>query len=251
MVELDGCLEQASIGADELDRPSVAPGEGVAARRRRVQQSEPHELVGDVEIRAARAVHDELVAESARVPALGVFTLAVGGEARVLHDDRHVVDAVFVRQAECLLGVVLEDEHAGESPLDVRFRLAVGVRVVPEGRRLLVDVPLGRPCGIRVDHLVRTAVHLGGQVHPVPVHGGRHVERVLHVDPHVLTAFRHERGTEVAAVEPPGVARDARRELGRTGLRVEREDAGAVSVDARLGERRNRERGVEVDLADR
>ena len=148
-------------------------------------------------------------------------------------------------------GVVLHEEHAGEAAGDVRLGLAVRVGVVPERRRLLVDVPLGRPRGIRLDHLVRPAVHLGRQVHAVPVHGGRHVERVGDVDPHVLAALRDEGRAEVGAVEAPRVARHTGCELGGPGLGVQAEDPRAVGVDDRRCERRDGEGRLEVDLADR
>ncbi len=250
-VERHRRLEQPAVGRDEVDRSSVAPGERVGACRGCVEDSQADELVGDVEVWAARPVDDELVAEAAGVAALRALALALGREAAVLHDHGHVVDAVLTRQPERALVLVVQDEHAREPARDVLLGLAVRVRVVPERRGLLVDVPFGRPCSARVDHLVRAAVHLGGKVHAVPVHGRGLVERVGHVDPHALATVGDERRPEVAAVESPGVARDARLELRRSRPRVEREDSGAVGVDRRFGERRDRERPVELDVTDR
>ena len=183
--------------------------------RRGVEEAQPHELVVHVEVGAARAVHEELVAEHAGEAACAALANAVGREAGVLHDERarrrrrtRAAAASAASASSCTRNMPARPRATCDS------RLAVRVRVVPERRRRLVDVPLGRPRGARLDHLVRAAVHLGRQVHAVPVHGRRHVERVGDVDAHVLAPLRDERRAEVRAVEAPGVARHARRELG-------------------------------------
>lgn len=80
--------------------------------------------------------------------------------------------------------------------------IAVRVRVIPERRGGLVDLPAGGPARTRLDHLVRTPGGVGRQVHPVPVHGCRLVEPVLEVDRHLLAARGPQRRSEVGAVEP-------------------------------------------------
>jgi len=229
----------------------VGPPGGLSTRRRRVHEPQPQELVTGLEVGRAGAVHEQFVAEGPRVPPLRRLAAAFGAEAGVLHDHRHVVHPVLGRQPEGALGVVVQQEQPGEPARHVRLGLAVRMRVVPERRGRLVDEPLGRPGGAGRHHLVRAAVHRRGQVHAVPMHRGRLVERVAHLDAHPFAAIRDERRAEVAAVEPPGVARHAGLELGGAGLRGELENPGAVGGHVRFGERRDRERAVEVHPPDR
>jgi hypothetical protein len=89
--------------------------------------------------------------------------VAVVVEALVLHDQRDVVDPLFVRQFVGDRAVrVVEDEHAGQALVDVLLGLAVRVRVVSQRGRGLVDAPLRRPDLPWLDRLVRSAVVPGG-----------------------------------------------------------------------------------------
>ena len=143
------------------ERAPVDEPEVVAAGVAGVEQPQPHPLGGHVEVGIVGAVDEDLVAEHADVgkEAVGVVELVVAVEAAVLDDHRDVVDAVVVGQVEVGSGGVVEDEHPGEAAVDVLGGLAVGVRVVPQRRRRLVDGPRRPPRLARVDRLVRPTVH--------------------------------------------------------------------------------------------
>src|SRR5690606_32300445 len=94
----------------------------------------------------------------------------------------------------------------------------------------------------------RAAVHLGRQVHAVPVDGGGLGQAVGEAHLDLLATLRAQRRPEVVAVEPPradSLTIDLRAAL----LGGQLEDAAAV-LDGRLGQRWDGQLGVEVDLAD-
>jgi hypothetical protein len=91
------------------------------------------------------------------------------------------------------------------------------------------------------DHLVRSPVSIGGQVHAVPLERGGLGQPVP--DPHQHTvAPRGAKGwTEVGPVHSPGVGARARKQFRAAGLQVELEYLAARGIDPRLEQRRNPE----------
>ena len=97
--------------------------------------------MGDVDVGAIGAVDEQFVAELGAV----ADELVVAVEGAVLDDHREVVDAVRVGQVEGGGLVVVDDEHAGNAAVDVGGRVAVGMGVIPQRRRRLVDRPRRAP----------------------------------------------------------------------------------------------------------
>jgi hypothetical protein len=129
--------------------------------------------------------------------------------------------------------------------------LAVRVRVVPQGRGRLVDPPGRRPGRTRLDRLVRATVHRGRQMHAVPVDRGRLVQLVADVDHHLLPPRGPKSWPEIVAVDAPRRRRVVPPEIGLTLLHGQVEHPTPPVVDMRLGQWRDRQRPVEVDLTDR
>jgi hypothetical protein len=179
-VGLPGLGQEPAVGADEREPPVVGEPEVVEPGVGAVEEPQPHQFGRDLEVAAHRAVDEEVAAghPELRDEPGGVVEPVVPVERPVLDDERHVVDAVCPRQRQCVRFVVVDDEHPGRALVDVLGGLPVRMRVVPERRRSLVHGPLRRPGLPGCDHLVRPAVHHGGQVHAVPVDRGRLVEAV-------------------------------------------------------------------------
>ena len=142
MARLVRLFEEPAIGRDEGEVSTIAQPEVIHARRGAVEQAKAHDIGRDVEVRAERAVHEQLVADRADEPARARRELAIIREAHILDDDRDVVDAVVARERERRFDRVVEDEQAGETHRDVFLGFAMRMRVVPERRGRLVD----RPC---------------------------------------------------------------------------------------------------------
>jgi hypothetical protein len=156
-------LEQPPVGADQVEGATVVEADVVGAGGRRVEQAEPHELIGHLDVGVVGAVDEDVVSQ------LGPVQGPVRVQALVLDDDGDVVHAVAPRERQRAgLGVV-EQEQPGDATVDVVLGPAVRVRVVPQGGGGLVDRPGRRPGAAPVDQLVRAAVGPGGQVHAVPV----------------------------------------------------------------------------------
>ena len=172
-------------------------------------------------------------------------------KAPVLDDHRHVVDAVAAREAGRAGRRVVEDEHAGEPAVHVLGGPALQVRVIPERRGRLIDLPARRPSGARRDHLMRAAVHPRRQVHAVPMHRGRLADRVLDVHEHPLAAPGAQRRPEVGAVHAVRRRAYARAKLGVAAPGGEIEDPPALRIYPRSGERGNLQRPGEPDLPGR
>ena len=165
----------------------------------------------------------------------------VRGEAAVGEDERHVVDAVVGGQRESGT-VVVDQEQPEQPPVDVALGLPVGVRVVPERRRRLVDAPGRLPRGAGCDRLVRAAVGAGGHARPVPVGGRGLGQPVGHPEHDVVPARHPHRGAaERQAAVAPGRGRDAGEEGARAGGGDELDDPPARRVAGRRRERRDRE----------
>jgi len=165
----DGRAQQPAVGGHDRQRAGAGEPDVVDPRPRRVEQPQADALRRDAQVGADRAVDRHAVAERAgrgeRAAARVEPALVV--EPHVLEDERDVVDAVASRERGPGRRVVVEDDHAGEPAADVLGRPAVRVRVVPERRGGLLDPPARPPGGARADGLVRAAVHLARQVHPV------------------------------------------------------------------------------------
>nr|WP_256862840.1 hypothetical protein [Microbispora sp. GKU 823] len=225
-------MEAALVGEDQV----VHPGVGT------VEHAEAHPLGGDGQVGVVGAVDEDVVAQNAegalqRVAVEG----AVGRELLVLQDQREVVDAVVAGQVE--IEVLVEDEHPGQAPVDVLSRGAVGMRVIPGGGGGLVDRPVRRPDGARLDGLVRTAVHPGRQAHAVPVHGADLGEPVVYGHLDLVAAAGAQGRAEEASVEAPGGRLLAGEDRRPTRLHGQLESPYAVP--ARLGvEQRGHPQGI-------
>ena len=97
---------------------------------------------------------------------------------------------------------IVHDEHPGQAAVDVPLGLTVRVRVVPQRRRGLVDRPGRLPRLARSNGLVWPAVHLGGQVHAVPVDAGVLVELVGHLHHDLLPTRGAQRRAEIGPLNP-------------------------------------------------
>ncbi len=157
--------------------------------------------------------------------------------------------AVALRERERAGLRVVEQEQARQATRDVVLGLAVRMRVVPQGRGRLVDRPRGRPGRSRSDQLVRAAVGLRGQVHPVPVQGGGLRQGVGDVDPDLVAEAGAQRWPEVGAVDAPRLGGLARQELAAARLEPQVEHLGAGGVDVRLQQRRDLQLIGEIELA--
>jgi hypothetical protein len=176
------------------------------------------------------AVDEDLIAEQpgGADRCLREVQRAVVLEALVLDDQGDVVDAVVVRQPEPGTVRIVEDEHPRDPAVDVVLGRAVRVRVVPEGRRGLVDRPPRRPGLAGRNRLVRATVGRGREVHSVPVdRRGLLREAVLDVDHHLIAPCCAKRRRQVGAVRAPGRRELARKELGTSLLQLEVEHLAA------------------------
>jgi hypothetical protein len=142
---------------------------------------------------------------------------------------------------------VVEEDEVGDAAIDVVGGQLVGMRVVPERGGGLVDCPAGRPRLPGCDQLVGTAIGGGGQVHPVPVDGGRLRELVS--DPHldVVAAVGAQGGAEEGAVRAPALGGLSGDELGGSALQGQVEDLLPILV-ACFEERRDLQLVLEAKL---
>src|SRR3546814_7714324 len=76
---------------------------------------------------------------------------------------------------------------------DLRSRLPMGVRMIPEQRGALFDLEAWRPGLARLDRLMRTSIRARGQMESVPVKRRRFREPVRDIDAHRF-AGRHFQG---------------------------------------------------------
>ncbi len=172
-IQFDRIAEQPAVGADQGERASVGEAQIEEAAAAAVEQPQPEQRGGHLDMGSADAVGQQRAADRAqRIVALDPHDPAGGVEETVLQDEREVVDAVLARQAGAQAGVVVHDEQAGEPVEHLRLGLPMRVRVVPQGRRRLPELPLGGAGPARRDRRVRAAVHGRGQVHAVPVQRG-------------------------------------------------------------------------------
>src|SRR3546814_10263999 len=87
---------------------------------------------------------------------------------------------------------------------DLRSRLPMGVRMIPEQRGALFDLEAWRPGLARLDRLMRTSIRARGQMESVPVKRRRFREPVRDIDAHRF-AGRHFQGRpEICAVDADG-----------------------------------------------
>src|SRR5699024_12355425 len=128
-------------------------------------------------------------------------------------------------------------ESSVQASVHMVLGLSVWVRVVPQRRGGLIDLPVRCPRLPGVDHLVPSSGAVRRQMHSVPVHARGLRQRVLDVDGDLLTAIGPQRRSEEIAVEPPGAGGSVLPgELARALLRAEVESADSV-LDVRVGER--------------
>ncbi len=175
--DLERSTQQSAVRGDEHHLLLRQP-ERVGAGRGRVQDPQPHQPGGHLQPRPGHPVHGHHITEETHLVAAVVdHQLASLVERLVRDHHRHVVHPVGVRQLlldrrRLRPGRRDQLEHPCQAAVDVALGGAVRVRVVPERARRLLHHPLRPPGVTRFDHLVRTAVHLRRQVHPVPVRGG-------------------------------------------------------------------------------
>jgi hypothetical protein len=151
---------------------------------------------------------------------------------------RQVVDAVIRRQVEPLLGLVGDDQHAGQAAIHLLRRAVVHVRVIEEGGGRLVDCEARAPSGAGGNRLVRTAVDLARHQQAVPVHGGVLLQPVGHLDRDVVAAMNTQRRPEVVAI-----VAECRAGSGAEQRAVRSGDGEAqTALRARIAQRRYRQR---------
>lgn len=180
---LGGLGEIALVGGDLGEGAAVAALEGQDVGGGGVQDAEAGALPGGREAEGGRvdigAVAQHRVAEAVgEIAGDVVLDVAAGVDGQALQDERDVVDAVLARQRRRGVRVVLDDDHPGQSVDDLLGRGAQGVRVVPEGLGLVLDLEGGRP-GLTVgEGVLRAAVHLGRDVGAVEVDTGVRAQAV-------------------------------------------------------------------------
>src|SRR5690606_19322332 len=101
--------------------------------------------------------------------------------------------------------------------------------------------------GARFDRLVGAAVHLGGQVHAVPVQGGGLRQVVAEADQDGLAPRRPQRRRQVRPVDAPGGSRRAGAEPVPAGRRAQVEQPPALRVLPGGGQRRDEQAVLEPD----
>src|SRR5262245_30682563 len=115
------------------------------------------------------------------------------------------------------------------------------MRVIPQRRGRLVDLPGRRPGRARLDRLMRPAVGGRRQVRAVPMHRGHLGQLIPYVDRYLLSPRNSQGWAEVVAVNSPRFGRLAGDELALTRPGREVEYPAAGRVDARPGQRRDPE----------
>jgi hypothetical protein len=243
--------QQPAVAGDELKGPVVGEAQVVDAGGGGVQQPQPDPLAAHVQVRVVGAVDQQLVPQPAdrAERRLTEIQRPVGGEPLVLQDDGDVVDAVAVGQRQRAGLRVLHQEQPGHPTVDVVLGALVGVGVVPQGGRGLVDRPARRPSGARLDRLVGAAVRRGGQVHAVPVDRGRLRQAVSDVDGDPVAAGGAQGGAQVGAVGTPRLGWLTGQQLAGAGLEAQVEQLTAGAVHAGLQQRRDLQLALEAELA--
>jgi hypothetical protein len=137
----DRSVDEPTVGSDELEGPIVVEAEVVDPAVRTVEDAQPNLLSFDVQMGRPAAIDEDLGTELAdgAEEVRPHVERSVVAEALVLDDQWDVIDAVVIWQVDPVL--VVDQEHPGNPAIDVVRCSAVGVRVVPERRRRLVDRP--------------------------------------------------------------------------------------------------------------
>ena len=214
-IDLDRRRQEPGIGGDDVKGLAGVEPEVVDPRVGRVENPEPGELARDLLCRPPGAVDQDVGTErtdqrASDQPIVIHRQLPGIGERPILDDQRDVVHAVGVRKAILLVG---DDEHAGKPSVDMSGGGAVGVRVIPQRRRGLLDGEARRPGRARVDRLMGTAVGHRRELGAVPVHGGGLRKQVVDVERQVGAGPGADGWPEVVAVDAPRVGHLAGQEL--------------------------------------
>ena len=197
--------QQAAVVADERERQGRArrgaPAKAVGAGVGRVENAEPIQPRGHVQIRAGGTVDVNRVAEVAVHLVHGRG--GVIGAASILQEQRNLAFARHKVQGCAQFGfvVVADLECAEQAAIRLAGRQSVGMRVIPVQSASVTHLEI-----VGIASSGRGQGHAGAVVtgvdrQPMPVHDRCFIKAVVELDAHALSRPQHERRIdELAAV---------------------------------------------------
>ncbi|CNU32029.1 Uncharacterised protein [Salmonella enterica subsp. enterica serovar Bovismorbificans] len=133
-----------------------------------------------------------------------IINLAIGGEAFVLNDHRHIVDAPLFRQAQFANLVIFNQHQPGKAHRHLAPGFAVFVRMNPAGRGALLRRKrhrTGSACG---NNPLRTAVDDAWNLQTMPVKRRVFGQLVMDINGHAFSFVKLYRWPQQITVVAPG-----------------------------------------------
>ena len=130
-----------------MQRTAIAHLQLIAARVRRVEQTQAHPAARDLDVRALRAVDQQRIADKATAARLAVFRRTEIIQTLVLDDNREVIHAVVVRDRQGFADLIFHQPHSGQAIINLLRRAVRRVGVIPQGGRALANRQHRRPVG--------------------------------------------------------------------------------------------------------